>query len=211
MTVEERLSALERKNRWMSRVLSAFLAAAAALILIGGKDEARSITTKSITTESLTIVPAPHLKQRFGDVQVTFEVTGRDVMRIYDSRGLVRFRLRNDSDAGAILTFYDDNLRQRMQLGTTNDGSPALMMSDQDDVRAVLALNPAANGAAYLRMMDGRGKDRVTLLPSTLAMRDESGRLRFWAGVDPENQRRSMAIIYDKHGASRWRAPPTQR
>ena len=150
MTIEQRVTKLERQNRWMKRGGGLMLAAVACVVLLGqGKAKAlpdlevRSLTVKSKSGKELAFLGA--------------DVGKTAVLRFTSKDGRNQAHFGMSSQGAPHVYLGDKDIRAQVVLGLKPWGSPGLGVRDKNGVNR-LGLGVARDGSVFLKLYDAKGK-----------------------------------------------------
>ena len=206
MTIEDRLTRLERRNRRLTLAL-VLIGVVAALIVTTGMDRADAVPEK-VTARRFELVdengkvqavlgvandsPFLNLSDKNGKLRVGLGVTMGMVpsLSLFDDNGNPRAGLMVIKDS-SILNLSDANGHVRANLGTTKNGGNVLLMDENGKVRASLAggTNPAVqlsdeNGRVRAGLIVRNGGFRPGFLGPGLQLFDANGKARAGLGVN---------------------------
>ena len=152
MTIEERLTRLERKNRRLTLALASVGMAAMLAVAMG--QGAPAVVPQEITAHKFTLVDG-NGKTRADLIMLKDGPS----LSLYDENGKTRAELVALKD-GSGLSLYDKNDKKRAELVALKDGSGLSLYDKNDKKRARLRLD---EDRPSLNLSDENGKPRAML------------------------------------------------
>jgi hypothetical protein len=152
MSIEERLSRLERQNRWLKRLGALAIAVGAVVVLVGqGKDPLKRIYAKEFILKH-ELYEAARLTAVLRAVSLG--------LNSRDGKGAAGFTVMSGGEAFITFSGLDregTSSHVRASFGTGPDGSSSLLMYDQDGGDRV-HLSVDSRGSPSLKFYDANGK-----------------------------------------------------
>ncbi len=208
MNLDERLSRVERQNKWM-RHSGALTLAATAFVLLVAQDKEQ--TPADLEVRSLV------LKDDAGRMRASLRMEeGAPFLVLWDEEGKERASLGGLKSSG--LSLSDAEGRKRISIAVLHDGSPGLALYDTKRLFR-LALNVSDNGSPTVTLRDASGKERASLSVwddrPMFELSDGNRRVRAVLGVttvankDGTGERRDEGslVLYDAEGNPVWLSP----
>jgi hypothetical protein len=209
MSVEERLSRLERQNRWLKRLGALAIAVGAVVVLVA---QAREKEPQHLVVKSLGV------KDEDGRVRALLDVAPNGSVSLWlgakgEKLGLEfpipALSLAVSPEGLPNLAFGDKGLTTRMTLGAVDSDTWGLRLVDSDR-SSQARLEAKARGPALLGLDDKNGKRRVTLSVgdfghTVLDLRDEDHNTRALLELHPDGSPRVR--LNDETGKVIWKAP----
>jgi hypothetical protein len=190
MTTEERLTRLERKNRWLTLALL-FMGVAATLVVTAGMQRTEAVPEVVKARRFLLVDENGKERARLGLAKAF-----SGLVLSSENGSAVALAAGNDMQA---LTFMGENGKQRAVLMTLKDGHAGLAVLDENEKpRARLVVDKDGPG---LNLLDENDKIRAALqLPKdgpSLNLSDENGKQRAVLGANKDGP---ILDLFDENG-----------
>jgi hypothetical protein len=203
LSIEERLSRLEKANRQLK------IALLAVVVLAGGSlwlSKAPGVRAQAPQWQQTIEAQGFVLRDSAGRPRAKLGVTGENwpLFQLLDDRGVQRVELSAVQDGG-VVAFADASGRPRASLGWTETGPGVLLFDANGKTRAGLDL---AETGPKLFLFDANGRGRAWLdLAETgpgLVLSDAKGRPRASLELTEKGPR---LVLFDAKGRLIWSAP----